>query len=119
MFEVQMYNDGWLTDSIGDSLEWLKEYMRDVPTSFRIVKGNQVHLFKHKAAKKEGAQPPFWSVYTGLRAIIFDFDGTIADTFGLVEELTKDNLKSHNIPISPEEAKRSIPMPYISRGGYL
>lgn len=58
MFEVQMYNDGWLTDTFGDSFEWLKEYMRDlfenVPTSFWIVQGNQVHLLlKYKATKKK------------------------------------------------------------------
>lgn len=60
MFEVQMYNEGWVTDTIGDNFEWLKGYMRDlfenVPTSFRIVKGNQVHLLlKHKTANKKRA----------------------------------------------------------------
>ena len=41
-----------------------------------------------------------------MQYIIFDFDGTIADTFPIVEKIAEDIAKRYNIKVDAKEAKR-------------
>ena len=52
MYEVQIYNNGWITDQRVADYEWVKEYLIDlfnnIPTSFRVLRGTEkILLLRH------------------------------------------------------------------------